>query len=391
MNVLSRDSQRMILTLMCRSNGISDIVEITGHSPTTVRRQLARFGEALTATHDRLVRGIAPARIELDELWSYVYAKRWKKVERKKRKRPLPLDVGHVYTWTALDPDSKLLISYHTGYRGNATGLSFMTDLNSRVVGRPLLSTDGYEAYPDLIQRTFGTEMDHVVMQKIFKSWRNPKTGEGEKYLVGLEKVAQNQSKVDVTLASTSLVERLNASIRNYTSRYTRQTYKFSKKLENHCHAFAVFVMYYNFVKPHGGFKGAERHYTPAMKAGLTDKVWSYDNLLDEVDEYWRRKAIQPALQVVPPIQYTPLAVGEITDRPYVVSYSPQKRVAKIHKATCGAGRKKGTAPRMNQWYAFQTERGARQCAEKLAPLQHSVCSICIVGHYAGNIATGRG
>ena len=391
MNVLSRDSQRMILKLMCRSSGIGDIVEITGHSPNTVRRCLARFGEALAAVHDRWVRGIAPTRLQLDEIWAFVYARRESRISVSPlRKRAPPADYGEYYTWTAFDPDSKLFVSYHTGNRGSESGIVMLTDLNSRVVSRPMISTDGFQAYGDLIQRSFGADMDHVVMEKVFAGKHVPRTGETTKYLIGLNKVPQNQSKVDVTLASTSLVERLNASIRNYTARMTRRTYKFSKKLENHIHAFSVFVMYYNFVKPHAGFGKAERHLTPAIKAGLTNKVWSYDDLLDEVDEYWRKKAIKPSLQVVPSLQYTPLAVGETTDRPYVVSYSARKREAKVHKATCRAGRKTNNGRRLNQWYAFHSERAARRCAENLSPVQHSVCSICIVGHYAGNIATGR-
>jgi hypothetical protein len=124
------------------------------------------------------------------------------------------------------------------------------------------------------------------VLKKEFKKWWNPQTGESGNVLTAVEKTAQNQSRVDISLASTSLVERLNASIRNSISRFTRQTYKFSKRLENHIHAQSIFVMYYNFVKPHRGLTGAERHFTPAMKAGLTNRVWSYDDILDEVDGY---------------------------------------------------------------------------------------------------------
>jgi IS1 family transposase len=245
MNVLSRDEQRLILNLMCRSNGISDIVEITGHSPNTVRRHLARFGEALIASFDRHVRGIAPSRIEVDEIWSYVHAKRECNVAHEDRKRPLPADYGAFYTWTALDPDSKLLLGFRIGDRGYKTGLAFLVDLSARITGRPLITSDAHGPYPDAITKAFGGEVDHVVLKKEFKKWYNPETREAGNVLSGLEKVPQNQTKVDLSLASTSLVERMNASIRNYVSRFTRSTYKFSKLLENHVHAQAVFVMYY--------------------------------------------------------------------------------------------------------------------------------------------------
>lgn len=395
MNCLKREDQRQILKLMCRHSGINDIVDFTGHSPNTIRRQLARFGEGLASAHDRLIRNVKASRIEVDEHWAFVYAKRDRNLSRGPRKRQPPLDRGSYYTWVGLDPDTRLLISQYTGDRGFSTGLTFFVDLRSRVVGRPLISSDAHVTYPDAIQRSFGADMDHVVMHKEFKGWFDKKTGEKANYLVGLRKEAQNQSKVDVSLASTSLVERYNASVRNFNSRFTRQSYRFSKKLENHLHSQSVFAMYYNFVKAHRGFKGAERHYTPAMKAGLTDRVWTYDDLLDDVDEYWRGKAISADLKVVPSSPYTPLVPGAWSDRPYFVSFSPKKHVAKVHTATCrdsrraGAGRKEG--PRANLWYAFETEGGARRCAQTLAPLEHSVCSICIVGHYEGNMVTGRG
>ena len=287
MNVLDRDRQRLILKLMCSHSGINDIVRVTECSPNTVRRQLARMGEALTAAHDRLVRGISPTRLELDELWEFVYTKRDKNLAKRDknaklgpRKRRPPTDRGEYYTWTALDPDSKLLVSYHTGDRSSVTALAFMNDLNLRVTGRPLISTDGYSAYTDTIQRSFGADVDHVVMQKEIKTWRNPETGDRGSVLVELKKVPQNQSRVDLSLASTSKVERMNATIRNFNSRFTRQSYRFSKKLENHLHALSIGFMYYNFARSHGGFKGQERHYSPAMKAGLTNKLWTFDDCL---------------------------------------------------------------------------------------------------------------
>ncbi|HEY5237399.1 MAG TPA: hypothetical protein VIJ62_03380 [Rhizomicrobium sp.] len=386
MNRLDRMQQRMVLNLMCRGSCIADIADVTGCSTNTVRAYLTRFGEALTATHDRLVRGMSPARMEIDELWSYVYVKRERNLARENRKRPPPPDRGEFYTWIALDPDSKLLISWHVGDRSEKTGLPFLVDVNSRITGRALITTDGFKFYEKAIPRVFGEDADHVVIQKDIEAWRNPETGERGTRVISMDKVLKTRGDIDISLASTSLVERLNGSIRNFISRFTRQTYKFSKRLTNHVHAHAIFVMYYNFVKRHDGLKGPDRHLTPAMKAGLTNKVWTYDGLLDEVDYYWQRKALKPTLLVIPPRQYVPLQAGETSPLPYLVMYSPKKREAKVHKGSCGDcnhghGRKAGLSIR-NQWFAFETERAARRCAESLAPLENSVCSKCVTGRY---------
>ncbi|MDE2072092.1 MAG: hypothetical protein KGJ81_01505 [Alphaproteobacteria bacterium] len=395
MNRLGRKQQRQILNLMCQGNGIAAIADITGCSTNTVRAYLAHFGEALTAAHDRLVRGMSPTRIEIDELWSYVYAKRERSLARENRKQPPPPDRGAFYTWVALDPDSKLFISWQVGDRSEKTGLPFLVDVNARIAPGPvLITTDGFKFYEQAIPRVFGPDGKHVVIEKNIESWRNPETGERGTRVISMKKVPKTRDKVNLSLASTSLVERLNGSIRNYISRFARQTYKFSKRLTNHVHAHAIFVMYYNFVKPHRGFKGPDRHLTPAMKAGLTNKVWTYDDLLDEVDEYWRRKALKPSLQVVPPCQHVPLERGETSPLPYFVMYSPKKRTAKVHKGSCGEckqglGRKEGHSVQ-NKWFAFETERAARRFAETLAPLENSVCSKCITGSYVKHRVRSR-
>ncbi len=239
----------------------------------------------------------------------------------------------------------------------------------------------------------FGTEADHVVIQKDIESWRNPQTGEKGTRVISMGKILKTRNAVDLSLASTSLVERLNGSIRNFTSRFTRQTYKFSKRLANHVHAQAIFFAYYNFVKAHGGLKGPERHFTPAMKAGVTDRVWTYDDLLDEVDRYWQHKAFEPTLRVVSAHKFVPLSAGETSPLPYFVMYSPNKREAKVHKGTChacrqGLGKKDQSSP--NQWYAFDTEKAARRCAEVLSARNHSVCSICVTGHYVKHRVRSR-
>ena len=207
--------------------------------------------------------------------------------------------------------------------------------------------------------------------------------------MVKLWKEVKTRRPVDLSLASTSLVERLNASIRNFTSRFQRQSYRFSKRLTAHVHAQAIFAVYYNFKKTHSGFKGAYRHYTPAMKAGLTDRPWEFEDMLDAIEGYWAARSRKPELHLLAAPTYQPLAAGVTSSSPYFVMYSPLHREAKVHKASCrncqnGAGRKTSRKGK-NQWYPFDSEDAARAFAKSLAPLRNSVCAMCVTGKYAGN------
>lgn len=404
MNFLSRAKRLLILQLLCRHNGVNDIVDITGCSPNTVRAHIVQMGRACSIIHDRFVRGVTPKRLEMDELWSYVYAKResslWARDNDEQlgpRVRHPPAEWGERYTWIAHDPDSKLVISHHTGTRGFESALGFVVDASSRITSRPLISTDGYKVYADVIQRAFGSDMDHVVMEKQFAGWFSPDTGETVKRLVGLEKIPQNQSKADTALATTAHVERMNANIRNFNSRFTRQTYRFSKKLENHEHALAICITYYNFVRSHYGFRGTEwKGCTPAMKAGIMDRLWNYEDFLAEIDLALESQIIdvKPSAPVLPP-QFVRLGPGEWSDKPFLVSYSAKKYAAKVHARHCrdcqraAKGRKEG--PRANAWYGFDNKSDALKCAQTLAPVNFSACSICILGHYPGSMVTGRG
>lgn len=398
MNILPREKRLLILKLTCRHSGINDIVDITGCSPNTVRAQIVRMGQACAGLHDQLVRTLRPARIELDELWSYVYTKRERNLQKRDRnthlgprRRQPPAERGQRYTWIGFDPDSKVVVAYYTGQRTESCAHAFVTDLSRRVVNRPMICTDAFTAYPNAIQRSFGADVDHVVMQKKFKAWFDPHTGEKGTRLVGLEKLPQNQSKADVTLASTSHVERMNANIRNFNSRFTRQSYRFSKKWENHTNALAICIMYHNFVRPNRSFDGTDfKHWSPAMKIGLTDKAWAYEHLLDEIDAYWQNRTISrtPVVETSASA-YEPLALGSWTDQPYLVSHSRQHRYAKVHAAHCRDCRRAATGrtgKKAHVWYAFSSQREAMKCAEALAPLDYSVCSICVLEHYPGNI-----
>ncbi|HEX3945371.1 MAG TPA: hypothetical protein VHW69_14920 [Rhizomicrobium sp.] len=384
MNVLGRDEQLLILKMMCRDSGITDIEHVTGHAPRTIRRYLAYFGEALLSAHDRLVRELKlTTRVQVDEIWSYVFGRS----TRITRPDAAPRTAGDIYTWTAHDPDSKLFVTSLCGRRTSDVAISFLTDLQSRLPGRVLITSDASYAYPDAVEIAFGANADHVVIKKVLASMYDHETGDQRVTVLAMHKVTQGKAKVDVNLASTSLVERHHATMRSLVSRLTRRTFKFSKRLENHIHAHSIFSMYYNFARPHRGFKGKERHYTPAIKAGICDRVWTFDDMLDEVEAYWLRKAQQPKLELLVPPRpdWVPLPMGVASIKPFFVMFDPAKREARVHAGQCnncryGLGRKQGS--KVTQWFDFESLEGARFAAGQLAPHNFSDCTMCIRGYY---------
>jgi IS1 family transposase len=384
MNVLGRNERLLILKMMCRDSGITDIEYVTGHAPGTVRRYLAYFGEALLSVHDRLVRDLKlTTRVQVDEMWSYVFGRSTRITQRDKA----PPGAGDIYTWTAQDPDNKLFVTSLCGRRDSQHAIPFLADLQSRLAGRVLLTSDASYAYPEAVEIAFGANVDHVVIRKVIASTYDRETADQRVTVLAMHKIPQGQAEVDLNLASTSLVERHHATMRSLVSRLTRRTLKFSKRLENHIYSHNIFSMYYNFVRPHRGFKGKERHYTPAIKAGICDRVWTFDDLLDEVDAYWWRKTQQPKLELIvsPRPDWQPLPPGVASIKPFFVMFDPAKREAKVHAGQCnncryGLGRKDG--PKTTQWFDFDALEGARFAASHLAPHDFADCTMCIRGYY---------
>lgn len=382
-NVLPREKQRLLLRCFCRGCGIADAAEIAEISTTTARRYLERFGVAFADMHDRRVRGLHSARLQVDEIWSYVYAK----AETVREMPNPPEGAGDVYTWTALDPDTKLFVSWLSGGRGEEYAIPFLADVRMRVAGRPLITTDAHGPYPKAVEINFGSNVDHVVIRKALRSQWDRETGVRKTTVLAMHKEAQNQSKVDLDLASTSLAERHHGTMRNFMSRFTRQTYEFSKKFQNHLHAQAIYAAYYNFSKRHDGFKGPERHYTPAMKAGIATGVMTYGDLLDEVDRYWATVDLIRDASAPPLFQGVVRAdAGVAIDAPFFVMHDATKRLAKVHRGECrncrnGLGRSGGS--KTTAWYAVDGGPDqARELAAALAPHDHSDCAICVTGSY---------
>lgn len=275
MNKLPIEKRIQILQMLCEGSSMRSISRVIGVSINTVTKLLVEAGTACAAYHDAHVRGIKPKRVQCDEIWSFCYAKA-KTVAKAAPKE----GSGDVWTWTALDSDSKLIISYMVGSRDAQSAIMIMDDLRKRAENRFQLTTDGHRAYLDAVEGAFGEDVDYAQLVKIYGD-----TVEGQKRYSPAECIGIKKSKVtgnpDLCCVSTSHVERQNLNMRMGMRRFTRLTNAFSKKLENHCHALALYFMFYNFVRIHKTLK-----ITPAMAAGVETRLWEMADLVRITDEY---------------------------------------------------------------------------------------------------------
>jgi len=243
---------------------------MTGVAKHTVLKLLRDLGCACAEYHNKAVRGLKVRRVQCDEIWSFVYAKQKNVTEEQ-----MKAGAGDCWTWTAIDADSKLIISYALGDRGIGTAQFFMQDLASRLASKVQLTTDGHRVYVDAVEDAFGGDIDYAMLVKIYgmpdslsESRYSPAT------CIGCRTAAITGTP-DPKHISTSFVERQNLTMRMGMRRFTRLTNGFSKKVENHGHAVALHFMHYNFCRVHKTLR-----VTPAMEAGLTDHVWSLDELV---------------------------------------------------------------------------------------------------------------
>ena len=244
----------------------------------TVAKMLADAGEACLALHDDKVRGVKASKIQCDEIWSFVYAKK----KNVKKAKAAPDHAGDVWTWTALDSDSKLMVSFHVGDRSGASARVLMMDLVGRLSNRVQLTTDGYKAYLQAVEAAFGDEVDYAVLDKIYGDDKYAPTTPERRYspavCVGAKSEIKNGNP-DKKHISTSHVERSNLSIRMQNRRFTRLTNAFSKKFQSHVHMVGLYAAFYNFCRIHKTLR-----VTPAMAAGITDKLWTMEDIVALMD-----------------------------------------------------------------------------------------------------------
>lgn len=277
MNRLTKEARARILHLLCEGNSIRAVTRLTGASKNTVVKLMIDAGKACAAYHDEHVRNLASKRIQVDEIWSFTYAKQ-KNVAAAKA---APQGAGDTWTWTALDADSKLMVSWLVGGRDSEYAISFMDDLRSRLANRVQLTSDGHRAYLEAVEGAFGGDVDYAQLVKLYGA--APESAKGRyspAECIGAHK-HRVEGNPDPKHVSTSFAERQNLNMRMHMRRFTRLTNAFSKKVENHAHSVALFATYYNFVRIHKTLRT-----TPAMAAGVTKRLWEIGDVVD-VLEAW--------------------------------------------------------------------------------------------------------
>src|SRR5258707_6530236 len=271
MNRLSTSDRTQIISALVEGASINATCRMTGAAKHTVIKLLKDMGCACAAYHNAHVRNLQVRRIQADEIWAFVYGK-----DKNLTLEQVQAGAGSVWTWTALDADTKLIVSYMLGDRGAATAESFMRDLAGRIANRIQLTTDGHRVYADAVEDAFGADIDYAMLVKIYgASNENPESRYSPASCIGCRTGVLNGNP-EPDHISPSFVERQNLSMRMGMRRFTRLTNGFSKKLENHGHMVALYFMHYNFCRVHKTLR-----VTPAMEAGLTDHIWSIEELLD--------------------------------------------------------------------------------------------------------------
>ena len=250
---------------------------VTKVSINTVTKLMVEAGEACAAYHDETVRNVTAQRVQCDEIWAFCYAKD-KNVPRAKA---APQGAGDVWTWTAIESASKMILSYEVGDRSGATAIEFMDDLRARLANRVQLTTDGHKAYLEAVEGAFGGDVDFPQLIKLYGDSTGQK-GHEKKYspaeCTGTKK-RRVEGRPDIEHVSTSYVERQNLTMRMGMRRFTRLTNAFSKKLENHLLMLSLYFVHYNFVRIHKTLKC-----TPALAAGVSDTLHDMEWIVSLID-----------------------------------------------------------------------------------------------------------
>ncbi len=275
MNKLPIEKRVQIINLLVEGSSLRAASRIADVSINTVTKLLVDVGRACEKFHNEMVQNVKAQRVQCGEIWSFVYSK------EKNVPEGMEDYAGDVWTWTALDADSKLIVSWYVGQRDFVSACDFMTDVKSRLANRVQLTTDGHKPYLMAVDHAFDGDVDYAMLVKLYGQPEGQ--GHERKYsaaeCIGAEKKTISGTPNEKFI-STSYVERQNLTMRMHMRRFTRLTNAFSKKVENHCHAIALHFAYYNFVKIHKSLR-----VTPAMQAGLVKRPMTLADIVNLVPE----------------------------------------------------------------------------------------------------------
>lgn len=275
MNKLTTQTRSQILQMLCEGVSIRAIVRMIGASKNTVAKLLVTAGTVFAEYQDRAFRDLPCTKIQVDEIWSFVGCK------QKNVREGMESESGDFWTWVSFCATTKLMPSWYIGNRDAECASVFMKDLAGRLANRVQLTSDGLKSYLQAVEDAFGNDIDYAQLVKIYgenAEGADKKYSSGECCGTKKTKVTGNPKRSDI---STSFVERQNLNLRMHMRRFTRLTNAFSKKVENHAHAFALNAMYYNFVRIHQTLR-----VTPAMEAGITNKLWNMNDLAAMIEEW---------------------------------------------------------------------------------------------------------
>lgn len=276
MNRLDTETRAKVVAALVEGNSLRATARITGVARMTVEKLLRDLGAACQTFHDKTVRNLNTKRVQADEIWAFCYAKR-----RTVNEDPTILErnpeAGDIWTWTAIDADSRLMISWLVGDHSPQTAVAFVSDFASRIENRHQLTTDGLLGYPYAVEAIYGNDIDYATLTKIYHPHQD------KRYSPPRLKSAQRatiKGQPDAGHVSTSYVERSNLTMRMHMRRFTRLTNGFSKKVSMHAASVALHFTYYNFCKVHTSLR-----VTPAMEAEISDHAWSVEELVALLEE----------------------------------------------------------------------------------------------------------
>ena len=274
MNKLPTAKRAKILTLLCEGMSMRAVARTEDVSANTVAKALEDAGAVCAQMHDELVRDVKARRIQCDEIWAFNYCKQRTVATAK----AAPADAGDIWTWTGIDADSKLIVSYLVGDRSGSAAIDLMDDLRSRLVDRVQISTDGHRAYLEAVEGAFGGDVDYAQVIKLYGATVAGPGRYSPAECTGIKKV-RVEGDPDIKHVSTSYVEAHNKTMRMHMRRFTRLTNGHSKKVANHAQMVALYTLFYNFIRAHSKFKC-----TPAMQAGIASTFMSFADVLARVD-----------------------------------------------------------------------------------------------------------